>query len=256
MMLAIFRPRNHLERSIEYCESLGMEVEAAPSIDLYPDEDAMREFRDRVREEDPDIVILTSQNSIRLLEDVLGDEVRDLLRSRTVAAIGTKTLESLEERGIGVDIVPEEFSSLGLLESLEDHAGKRVLVARSDRGDPRLLDADEFLDIEEFQIYSVGLPRDTDPIRRVQDRALDGEIDGFAFTSTMTVKNFLTVAEEDGRLEAVKDAVRNSTVAALGRITEETLNELGIEVDVTPDSSKYTFEGLADAVARETGVAA
>lgn len=251
MRLAIFRPANHLERSIEYCESLGLDVEAAPSIDLYPDEEVMRNLLARIREEDPDVVVLTSQNSIRLLEEVLGDEVVDELRKRAVAAIGTKTLKSLEERDIDVDIVPDTFSSLGMLESLRGHEGELVFVARSDRGDPRMLDANEFLDMEEFQIYSVGLPRDIDPIRQVQDRAVEGDIDGFAFTSTMTVKNFLRVAREDGRAEEIKRALRDSTVAALGKPTEETLSEAGVRVDVVPEI--YTFEGLADAVAEALG---
>jgi len=248
MKLAIFRPERLPERSIDYCESTGLEVAAAPSIDLYPDEDTMNDFLNAVKERDPDIVVLTSQNSIKMLQEEFGDEVVEELKSRKVAAVGSKTLKSLEERGIDVDIVPEEFSSTGLVEALRPYAGATVLVARSDRGDPRLLDADEFLDMDEFQIYSVGLPRDLDPIREVQDQALAGEIDASAFTSTMTVKNFLTVAEKDGRLDEVKEALRGSLVASLGHPTEETLNEFGVEVDALPDSSKYTFEGLVDAV--------
>ncbi|MBS1263451.1 MAG: hypothetical protein MAG715_00633 [Methanonatronarchaeales archaeon] len=246
MRLAIFRPERLLRRSIDYCESRGFEVLAAPSIELYPRSDAMREFLSEVREGDPDIVVLTSQNSIRMLRDELGDEVVDELRGRTVAAIGTKTLRSLEERDIEVDIVPETFSSTGLVEALRPHEGSCVLVARSDRGDERLLEAGDFLELREFKIYEVGLPRDTSPIREVQDRAVRGEVDAFAFTSTMTVRNFLRVADEGGRVDEVRRALSDSVVAALGRPTEETLESLGVEVDVVPE--RYTFEGLVDAI--------
>lgn len=251
MRLAIFRPERLIDRSVEYCESRGIDVTAAPSIDLYPREEEMQRFLSAVEREDPDVVVLTSQNSIRLLDEVVGERGVDLLRGQNIAAIGSKTMESLEEREIDVDVVPETYSSAGLVDALEPYAGGLVFVARSDQGDETLFEAERFLDIREFQIYRVGLPRDTDPLRGVQDRGLEGSIEAFAFTSTMTVRNFLEVAREDGRREEVKTSLEEAVVAALGRPTEETLEDLGIGVDAVPEV--YTFEGLVDAAIEAVG---
>ena len=72
--------------------------------------------------------------------------------------------------------------------------------------------------------------------------ALSGHIDIFAFTSSMMVKNFMTIAEDMGIKEEIIRIMNEKTVAAIGKPTSETLSGFGVRVGIMPE--RYTFEEL------------
>src|SRR5206468_9440053 len=92
-----------------------------------------------------DWLVFTSANGVHAVLrrlDALGRDLRDLGRVK-LAAIGPKTAEALREYRLRADVVPAAtFSSEGLADALKPHvAGKRVLLARADRGREHLRDA-------------------------------------------------------------------------------------------------------------------
>jgi len=60
-------------------------------------------------------------------------DIRKMHKAK-VAAIGPKTAELLEEKGLVVEVLPQEFRAEGLLDSLEEHLqkGQKVLLPRAD----------------------------------------------------------------------------------------------------------------------------
>ena len=69
-----------------------------------------------------------------------------------------------------------------------------------------------------------------------------GEIDVITFTSSSTVKNFVS-ALSGHSLQALLHGV---TLAAIGPVTANTAAELGLNVDVMPPT--YTIPDLVDAI--------
>ena len=77
------------------------------------------------------------------------------------------------------------------------------------------------------------------------EKALSREIDIFAFTSSMMVRNFMELADEMGVKDEIKSILNEKKVAAIGKPTSDTLSRYGINVKVMPEH--YTFEELLQA---------
>jgi uroporphyrinogen-III synthase len=231
--VAVFRPDDErLDDAVELLDSLGAE----------PIPDPMLEVRPTGASPEPgEYVVLTSKTGVELAAEA-GWEPGDA----TVCAIGSSTADVLRERGYAVDVVPEEYTSAGLVEALEDRvAGARVEVARSDHGSPVLTEglADAGADVHETILYRLVRPEGSGESAAL---AADGELDAAVFTSSLTVEHFLDAAAERGAREAAVAGLNDAVVGAIGPPTRETAEAAGIAVDVVPDVAD--FEALACAV--------
>jgi uroporphyrinogen-III synthase len=231
LRVAAFRPDDErLADAVELLESLGADPVPDPMLAVEPTDAAPRE--------DCDFVVLTSKTGVELAA-----EAGWAPGEATVCAIGESTAESLREAGYTVDVVPEEFSSTGLVEALASEvAGARVEVARSDHGSSVLTAGLEAAGayVHETVLYRLVRPAESG---ESVELAAAGELDAALFTSSLTVEHFLDAAEErgirDGALEGLKDA----TVGTIGNPTKETAEGSGISVDVVPE--RADFETLA-----------
>lgn len=165
----------------------------------------------------------------------------------TVAAIGPKTAEALEAAGYTVDLLPETYTSAGLVDCLADRVGDgddgaTVEVARSDHGSAVLLDGlrDAGATVHETVLYRLVRPEESGDSA---DFAAAGDLDAACFTSSLTVEHFLDAAAERGIREAAVRGLNDAVVGAIGDPTRETAASLGLEVDVVP--AEATFEALA-----------
>ncbi|MFB6137594.1 MAG: uroporphyrinogen-III synthase [Halobacteriaceae archaeon] len=154
----------------------------------------------------------------------------------TVCAIGASTADALRGHGYPVDVVPEAYSSAGLVGALADRVdGARVEVARSDHGSDVLLEglADAGATVHETVLYRLVRPPGGGASAA---RAAAGDLDGACFTSSLTVEHFLAAAAERGvRDAAVTALVDDAVVGAIGEPTRETAADRGVDVDVVPD---------------------
>src|SRR5262249_50788333 len=103
-----------------------------------------------------DWLVFTSANGVRFFLRRLLEGGRDLraLGAIRLAAIGPGTAAALRDFHLGADLVPAEYRSEGLAAALKDHvAGKRVLLARADRG--RDLLREELLRVAEVRQVAV-----------------------------------------------------------------------------------------------------
>ncbi|WP_408959940.1 uroporphyrinogen-III synthase [Natrinema sp. 74] len=228
---AVFRPDDdRLERAVELLADLGAEPVPDPMLAV--------ESTDATPRTDADYVVFTSKTGAELVSEA-GWEPSD----ETVCAIGPATADALRTEGYAVDLVPEEFTSSGLVDALSDAVdGARVEVARSDHGSAVLL---EGLEAAGAYVHETILYRLVRPEGSGESAALAaaGELDAACFTSSLTVEHFLAAAAEHGVREAALEGLADATVGVIGEPTAETAAEHGLEVDVVPEEA--TFEALA-----------
>ncbi|MFC6730700.1 uroporphyrinogen-III synthase, partial [Natronoarchaeum mannanilyticum] len=194
---------------------------------------------------DADFVVLTSKTGVELAAGLRSEDSAERWDpgDATVCAIGEPTADVLREAGYDVDVVPEEFSSSGLVDALEDDVdGARVEVARSDHGSAVLTDglAAAGAYVHETILYRLVRPEGAGESAEL---AADGDLDAALFTSSLTVEHFLDAAEELGVREAAIEGLAAATVGVIGDPTRETAESLGIDVDVVPE--RADFEALA-----------
>ncbi|QSG04324.1 uroporphyrinogen-III synthase [Natranaeroarchaeum sulfidigenes] len=229
--VAVFRPDDErLDEAVELIESLG----ATP----IPDAMLAVNSTGATPRTDADLVVLTSKTGVELAA-AAGWEPGDA----TVAAIGESTADAMRATEYPVDIVPEEYTSTGLVDALTgDVDGKRVEVARSDHGSDVLTDGleDAGAYVHETILYRLVRP---DGAGESADLAAEGDLDAAAFTSSLTVAHFVEAAEERGIREAAIEGLNDAVVGVIGPPTRKTAEEYGIDVDVVPDTAD--FEELA-----------
>jgi uroporphyrinogen III methyltransferase/synthase len=228
-------------------EGLGAEVREFPTIEVRPPDD-YGPLDGAIRGLDSvDWLVLTSMNGVDAFLQRLrhhGLDLRAIPRGTRVAAIGPATAGALEEVGLRVDVVPEEFRAEALIGAIKDGslAGKRVLI-------PRAKIAREVLPekLREAGAEVLVPPAyETVPSsegREALARDLEaGSIDCVTFTASSTVTNFVAAfgAEEAVRL------LSRARVACIGPITASTARENGLEVHAEAD--EYTIPGLVSAV--------
>jgi uroporphyrinogen-III synthase len=225
--VAVFRPDDdRLADAVALLASLGATPVADPMLAVEPTGAAPRE--------DADYAVLTSKTGAELAADA-GWEPGDA----AVCAIGERTAESLHEHGYEVDVVPDEFSSRGLVAALSGRMdGARVEVARSDHGTPELLDGLAAAGgyVHETVLYGLVQPEGAGDSTETAAR---GDLDGALFTSSLTVEHFLDAAAERGVRDEAVDGLRETVVGAIGEPTRETAEDHGIGVDVVPDEARF-----------------
>ena len=249
------RPSHQNRGLTEMLEGAGAVVREAPAINITAPESFAK--LDRALEDigSYDWLVLTSQNGVRYFWRRMKElkiDVRNLAGLK-LAAIGSRTAGSLEEKGLRVDFVPDEFVAEEVLEGL---------LARSERGDkillPRTLSARELLagglekegrevdEIEAYRTEAAELPPD------VSEDLAAGKYDLITFTSSSTASCLKEQLEAEG-IE-VNSGLRG---AAIGPITADTARREGFEIAAVAE--EYTAEGLyraiLDQAARTAGAA-
>lgn len=242
--IVLTRPREQARELAETLEELGAEVISLPTIQIVPSSSTAELDGAIARAADFDWLIFTSANGVKIFFDrlrALGADVRAWHRAR-IAAIGPQTARQLNQIGIRVDLVPDEFRAEGVLEELGkiDLAGKRILLPRASGARdilPRQL-AELGALVEEIATYSAE-PTDAgmDEIFR---QGLE-RVDLITFTSSSTVHNFVTAAR--GRVDLGK-----ILSACIGPITAATARGYGIPVLLQP--ARYTVSALVDEIVK------
>lgn len=246
-IVGIMRPSRYARESLLLAESLGLDVFLVPMIEVgeYKD-NGFEGFLNRVLGDDSDYVIFTSVNGVEFtlkrIDDAIGFS-RALNDYCEVAAIGPRTARALDEAGIRVTLLPEIYSSSGLLELFQSISGRVVEVVRSTHGAPILVDelAERGAEVHETRVYTLTRPKGEEQYEFV-NRVLDGGVDGLSFTSTMMVHNFMKIALEIGVLDDVVDRLGEIAVGAIGTPTARTLESYGVNRIIVPE--KFLFKDL------------
>lgn len=247
--VAITRPQKFLPDAAALLRSKGLEPVPVPMMELMPrDDGAVGAFFGRLEAGEVDAAIITSQNGVRFIFERAPDAgaLRDRLNAIEVISIGPKTGLALEAYGVKAKRMPTEFSSEGLVRDFR-LPGRRVEVLRSNHGNPVLISGlrDGGATVREVIVYDI-VPLAGDAQADFVREALAGNIDAFTFTSTMTAKSLLAMADSMGALPELKRAINAKKVAVIGHPTAAFLRENDIRIDVVPD--RFTFEDMIEAL--------
>ncbi len=195
-----------------------------------------------------DWILFTSVNGVkhffsRLTK--LGLDVREL-KGVKICAIGPMTARAVLDENIGVDLTPREFIAEAVIDALskEGIKGKKFLL-------PRAAVARDVIPVEikkhGGKIDVVDAYRTIAPRKRaseIKEEFLAGGIDVVTFTSSSTVKNFVSIIGK----RSLKEILKGTKVACIGPVTADTAREFGITVDIMPKN--YTIDGLTEEMER------
>jgi len=161
-----------------------------------------------------------------------------------VAAIGPATKKAIEKRGLHVDVVPKEYVAESVVRSLKGKVkGKRVLLVRAkvarDVIPRELRKAGAHVDV--IEAYETVVPQSS---RRKLQSALKNPKKRphvVTFTSSSTVKNFITLVGRHANLTGIR-------MASIGPVTSATLRENKRKVDIA--AKEFTIPGLVAAITK------
>lgn len=237
MRIAITRPSERSEETVELVRERGWEALVFPAIELVP-RDAREIAKGIGRLADYHWLVLTSAYGAELMADIFGDEMRKV----RIAVIGPKTKAALEKRGFVADFQPRSYSSDALAREMVGKVrGRRVLLARAAIGREEL--AEELRkanEVVEVPLYDSIMPRDLSSVREFKEAITKGAIDAVIFTSSQSAENVLDFLDE------LKEKLNEVVVCAIGPHTAEALMERGVRVSIVP--KEYTIAACFDAL--------
>jgi uroporphyrinogen-III synthase len=235
--ILVTRPRAQANGFAQSLSSAGFEPIFFPVIQIQPIENNVALERALAKLECYDWLVFTSVNAVEVVINHLQD--RSLPQ---VAAIGPKTAEALQARGITPDFVPEEYVAESILPGLGDVRGKWVLLPRAEIARKALPEAIcEAGGIpHEIAVYkTLPVNPDTEGLT-----ALKTGVDWITFTSPSTVQNFVEILHHE-KMNPFQLA-GNPKVACIGPITERAAREEGFHPSVV--AKEYTTDGLIEAI--------
>ncbi|WP_435063468.1 uroporphyrinogen-III synthase [Halobaculum sp. EA56] len=259
--VAAFRPDDErLTEAVELLDALGVEAVPDPMLEVRPT---------GATPGAADWIVFTSKTGVELAAEAgwspADARPGDAGTRPAIACIGPATADAAEDAGWTVDLIPDEYSSTGLVAAFDgaergpaddrtgagDDAGVdgvRVEVARSDHGSPVLLDGlrDLGASVHETVLYELVRPAGSGDSAEAAAR---GDLDGACFTSSLTVDHFLDAAAERGLREDALAGLNDAVVGCIGHPTRETAERHGVAVDVVP--AEASFGALAEAVVAE-----
>ena len=246
-----FESRRSAEMA-ELIRNYGGEPIQAPSLREVPlaDQHEALAFGEALLAGDQDVLILLTGVGTRMLIATLStrwprEDVVAALGRLTLVCRGPKPIAALNEVGlVSALAVPEPNTWRDLLSELDRKlpiAGKRVAVQEYGARNEELLAGlrQRGARVATVPVYGWALPEDTAPLRAAIERVVSREVEVALFTSATQVENVFRVAAEMGRVDALRQAFRGSTVvASIGPITTGALQEHGVDPDLHPEHPK------------------
>lgn len=236
--ILVTRPRAQADSFGDGLKAAGFEVIFFPVIEIQPIENNPALDRALAKLDCYEWVVFTSVNGV----EVVFDKYTQLFSGNGIgvrfAAIGPKTAEALQVRGVTPNFVPEEYVAEAVLPGLGDLKNKWVLLPRAEVARKALPEAivEAGGIAHEIAVYKT-LPVQPDPNGLA---ALRSGVDWITFTSPSTVQNFVEIVRKQ-KMDPFQLA-GNPKIACIGPITERAAKEEGFHVDLVAE--KYTTEGL------------
>lgn len=242
--IVVTRPREQAGELIERIEEAGAEAIEGPTVSIEAPEDATPLAEAAANASTFDWIVFTTASSVERFLRVLLEGEQDIrgLHGVQLCAIGASTADRLQAFGIKPDLAPAEFGVDAVAGALGTSERSRVLIVRPDHARDVL--ATELRERGAFvsDVVAYRTVQATDSGQDVYRMLLDGKVDAVTFTSASTVRQFVDLI---GREQAV-DLLGTTVVAAIGPVTAEAAQQLGVTVHVVP--KRYDVSGLVDAL--------
>jgi uroporphyrinogen III methyltransferase/synthase len=252
----------------ECLEDLGAEIIEFPTIEIVPPEN-FDELDIAIKmAESYNWLIFTSKNGVAYFFRrffALDRDIRDLKGIR-ICAIGIKTAQEIQQYGLKVDLIPDEFHAEGLISAIKQIAGngtpedKTIKESRPESGTPSgLLKGVRFLlpraekarELFPEKVRELGgeidIPVAYRTIRtehrgkRLKRFLKEGKISMVTFTSAATFTHFRDIMGKDA-----EDLLKRVSIAAIGPVTARAIEKAGLTVDILP--AQATIEAMTEEI--------
>jgi uroporphyrinogen III methyltransferase/synthase len=245
--IVVTRTRSQASALSISLRDLGAHVVEFPTIEIQPSEDRSLMDEAIAQIDLYSWIVFTSANGVdiffnRLFE--LGMDSR-ILRNVKIAVIGSETAGHLQRYGIVSDLVPQKFTSEGLLDAFRqlktDYSGENLLFPVSEIAREILPNELERMgaQVKVVSIYRTLIPEySVDEI----DAAFGLEPDLVTFTSSSTVANLVRILDDHPQ-QRYRELIRG---ASIGPITSSKALELGIRIVV--EAQEHTISGLVASI--------
>ena len=221
---------------------LGAQVLDVPALRIEPlDPAPLREALESIA--DYGWLVLTSQNAVSILWDVLRETGRDAraLAGLRVACVGRSTADALLQHGIAADVMPARFVAEGVLEEMskrDDVGGGRALYVAAEGARDVLPAGLRRLGCLVNVVHAYRSVSSGEGAAELREALARGEVDLATFASASAVR---------GYVEAVgAELARRAPAVSIGPITSEALRAAGI--DVVAEAKEASIDGLVEAV--------
>lgn len=240
----ITRPERQADDLAGLLAAQGANPIAFPTIAIEPPDDWQELDAAIAQIESYNWLIFTSANGVHYFFERLRRNRKDVrdLKGVKICCIGPATASQIELRGLGADLVPDEFIAEGILKSFAamDITGVKILIPRAQKARdilPRTLTAQGAQVTVATAYRTVNSGRKKQELARLID---EGQADVITFTSSSTVTNFVEIM---GRDFVPPERVK---IACIGPVTARTAREAGFRIDIMQD--EYTMQGLVRAL--------
>ncbi|ALG14605.1 uroporphyrinogen-III synthase [Kibdelosporangium phytohabitans] len=213
---------------------------AAIKIVPLPDDTRLQAATEDMLAEPVDFVVVTTGIGFRGWVEAaegwgMGPALLDVLAHAAVFARGPKSKGAVRAAGLVESWSPASESNSEVLEHLIESGvdGKRVAVQLHGEPLPHFVSSLRAAgaDVVEIPVYRWTLPTDVGPLERLLDAVVAGQVDALTFTSAPAAASVLTVAEQQGRKDALVNALRGPVLpVCVGSVTAGPLVAAGIPV--------------------------
>ncbi|MBM9603449.1 uroporphyrinogen-III C-methyltransferase [Desulfopila inferna] len=247
--IVVTRTRDQASRLIADLEENGADCFECATIDIQPVDSYDILDTELERIEEYHWILFSSLNGVTYFFDRLfkrGMDARDL-KGPGIAAVGRSTADLLHSYGVNADLIPPVFTSEGLADSLLDQGveGRNILIPRAEKGREVLPETlrGAGAQVTIAPVYKNVLPEDRKKELRAELET--GKVDMVTFTSSSTVRNFLTMlgAGSEGEL---KELLKDVKITAIGPITAKTITDNGLTVNLQPE--EHTIEEMVKTI--------
>lgn len=244
--IVVTRSRSQASSFAESIEALGGEPMEFPTIATADPEDYSGLDQAIAKLEQYDWLILTSANGVEKFFARLRYHKKDVraLHGVKICAIGPATRGEIEKNGLYIDLMPEKFVAESLIEAFknQDIVGKKILMTRADIARKDLPVTLKNMGALVDDVVAYRTVQGTGNVELLLRMLEDKQIHAVTFTSSSTVKNFVSMVGKENTAQLLQDVV----VASIGPITTKTAQDLGLRVDIQPE--EYTIPALTAAI--------
>lgn len=232
---------------VDILRERGLSVIQHRVADNIKDYGAINRVVDMILERKSDYTLFMSVTSVKILVDALRSRGIEpsIINDSRVVAVGPVTAEELLKNGIRVDLIPERYSSYGLLDmfknmEMDSCNGKSILIPRSKEASSILADGLKSLGMLVYEEYIYRLVPVPDGWSSIVNSFVSNDVSAVIFTSSMIANIFIDTLSHYMSNASVIDALKNVICIAIGPLTCQTL--LAYDVDAYT-ADEHTVEG-------------
>ena len=199
----------------------------------------LKEFS-RITGEGPiDWLVFMSSTGVDAFFDMLrphSDNLPSAAGHPRIIAVGPMTSEALIRHGVQGAVVPEGYSSGGIVDYFSEFElkGQRIVLVRSSAADNHLSMSltSRGAVVETITIYRSTIPAKVESVLDFLTGLEKEQFRAVLFTSAASASNLFSIAERENPRSHLIRLMSSTLVGAIGPATAERLRELGIDPSV------------------------